>query len=156
LVGKYWQANQITWHKVIRILPTFDLMTKKDTLEYKSPLAKLLLISALFVSLFTFSGTFGQSSQQRQKAQTELVYYAKVKAAYSTAGRKQHVVRPGIVALGARKSNRNSIFACGRLSKVKFDELSRQPVMNRSRYQVHHVKTIPQSSDEDSAWFLVG
>ncbi len=118
-------------------------------------LAKWLLISALFVGLFGFAGPVTQSSLQQQKTQTEFVFSNNVELGYRAIDYKFRAPMPPGAFNRAGIQHTNNIFAYDRLSKVKFDQLARQPVSITTFYLISHVKTIPQSSDDIPA-FLIG
>jgi hypothetical protein len=130
-------------------------MTSKN-IKVKSLLAKWLLISTLFVGLFAFTAPGGPSSLQQQKAQIELVFSNRVKSGYRTAYYKLRVVRSQSAFNRTCIQYSNTISAYGRLSKVKFDQLSQQPVFVSTCCLFRQVKTIPQSSGEDISAFLIG
>lgn len=129
-------------------------MTKRN-IKVKSLLAKWLLISTLFVSIFSFSASAGQSSFQQQKTQTEFLFSKSVKSGYKVARYKLSAVHSQSALAPIGVVHRNAILTYGRLLKVKFDQLSQQPVFVSACCMFRHVKTIPQSTGEDSA-FLIG
>jgi hypothetical protein len=130
-------------------------MTKRN-IKVKSLLAKWLLISTLFVGIFGFSGSAGQSSFQQQKTQTEFLFSNNVRSGGRFANYKLSAVysRSALATVGV--VHRNAILTYGRLLKVRFDLLSRQPVFVSTCCLFRHVKTIPQSSGEDISAFLIG
>lgn len=130
-------------------------MTKRN-IKVKSLLAKWLLISTLFVGLFGFSGLAGQSSFQQQKTQTEFLFSNKLRSGGRVANYKLSVIHPQNALAPTSVFNRNAILTYGRLLKVRFDHLSRQPVFVSTCCLFRHVKTIPQSSGEDITAFLIG
>jgi hypothetical protein len=131
-------------------------MTTNRNSKVKSVLAKWLLVAALFVGLFSFAGPVAQSSLQQQKTQTELVFSNNVTAGYRAADYKIRVPVPQSALNRAVVQHNNNIRAYSRLSKVKFDQLSHQPFFAATCCLAHHVKTIPQSSNDDSNAFLIG
>lgn len=148
--------NTLAYFTGLRVIFTFAKMTRKRNIKVKLLLVKWLLIPALFVSLFSFAGPVGQSSLQPQKTQTEFVFSNTTKPRYKVADYKQQIPCP-LRALD-RTSIRynNTLLAYCRLSKVKFNRLSHQSVFITTRCLLRHIKTIPQSSDEDIAALPIG
>jgi hypothetical protein len=125
-------------------------MTKSRNIKLKALMAKWLFISTIVVSLFAPTGSVGQSVLQAQKARIEFVFSNNAKPNCRTVtyqiraaqAHSQSIYGTGLLYV-------HHLSAYGRLSKVKFDQLSRQAICINNGYRFYHLKVIPQGQSED-------
>ncbi len=127
--------------------------------QHKDRLTKWLLMVALFFGIFTFSGySYGSSSTQKQATQTEvsisnLQQIGKQTISYQKASMLKALAEP---IKYIYHNCANELFAYNSLIKVRLDNSSRPLYIQHPTSHFIQVKTIPQSSDEDTSQSLIG
>lgn len=124
-------------------------MLTSGKILFKTKLNKWLLAATVFLSVFSFSGYAGQT-QTRQEAlnQTELFVAVTSKTNKPTISYKKALA--SFFSLSNSISfDPKSILLFNRLTKIKFDNLSKQDFIVFCSSRHFHCKIIPQSQDED-------
>ncbi len=124
-------------------------MLTSGKILFKTKLNKWLLTAIVFLSVFSFSGYSGQS-QTRQAAlkQTELFVTVTSKTNKPTISYKKALA--SFFSLSNSISfDPNSILLFNGLTKIKFDNLSKQDFIVFCSGRHFQSKIIPQSQDEE-------
>ncbi len=126
------------------------MLNAKTYRKYK--LSKWFLMLPLFFSVFAFSGYTGKDQSQQQKnLQTELVVSTKSKAAKRTVEftTTRHSTLVTSTSDKVREQEANYLFTFNCLEKVNFRSLSKQIYSHNPDIRLFHLRTNPQSPDED-------
>ncbi len=127
--------------------------------NHKDRLTKWLLTVTLLFNIFTFSAYAGNSqSRQQQTAQTELVISNNHKTCERTISFQKALEFCSFndFIINPDKNWTNALFAYNHLTKVKLDNNSRQFYSHKHTDNFLQVKTIPQSSDENTFVIFIG
>ncbi len=131
-------------------------MTNHKT-YHASRLSNWFLIAAFVLSVFSFSGYVGNDKTQLKTTQTEFVSSYKTKKVRRTLSLTKAFafVYSEIPPLSILGYETHFLIAFNRLIKTQIDHSTKQCLSFKSIEQLH-IKTIPQSTNEDIASALLG
>lgn len=120
-------------------------------------LSNWVLIAAFVLSVFSFSGYVGNAKTQLKTTQTEYVSSYKTKKVIRTLSLAKACVfvYSNIPPLSILGYETHFLIAFNRLIKTQIDHNTKQCLSFKSIEQLH-IKTIPQSTNEDIASALLG
>ncbi len=123
---------------------------------HKQKLSKWLLIATFILSVFLFSGYVGNAKTTAKTTQTEFVFSYKNQKVKRTLS--LNTVSPFVylnTPLSIRGFQTHFLVNFDRLTKIKFDHNNKQCLSFKPIGKLL-IKTIPQSTSEDSASALLG